>query len=391
MKTLLSILLLSALFPAHANSGELGQKIFKKFIEYKRSWDISRGEGVAEDLCKDRNSYSKLTPKDKKALSTYWYFVKSDSPYCGLVFALQDADQIIRIGAGFALAKNCNWEDEDAVIELARSKKEAFLVIRALGECRKQKAVPMLLEILKSPLQNISQGAVEALGKIGDGTVIPVLSELLNKEREVGLRGAAALALARLGGAELSRRTAKEILDMPEGEGDARLPLMHAKYAASHVYEHVGAPEDLPYIYEVRSRPGMGTESSIATARAIIGIMYKSGMQFKDWDATGENKAIGITSLPGGAECWLGTEKKFIEEIKPLETVIGLPYLTIFRKYANDPEMPVARLFIGEAKYNMKQKDAIKILSEVMASSKSDYILNLAKDRLRQVEECRVW
>jgi hypothetical protein len=81
VKTLLSILLLSALLPVHANSGELGQKIFKKFIEYKHSWDISRGEGVAEDLCKDRNSYSKLSLKDKNALSTYWYFVKSDNPY----------------------------------------------------------------------------------------------------------------------------------------------------------------------------------------------------------------------------------------------------------------------------------------------------------------------
>lgn len=385
MKCAFCILSLVLAWPSPVFSGELGQKIFKKYIEFTRSREISRGSAINEDLCANKDSYTELSKDDKKALSAYWYSNKSDTPYCGMMLALQDADSNMRQATAFTLGKKCKWENDEFVIELARRKHLGWMLVHAIGECRKQKAVPVLYELVKDTHTNVADTAVEALGKIGDVSSIPVIKEVLKNEK-IGLKGAAALALARLGENELSRQTAKELLNMPDAEGDIRLPLMHAQYAASHVYEYVGDEKDLPYIKELRTR-SLGTESSIATARAIVGIMHKAGLQFKDWDATSENKIVGITSLQGGEECWLGKEKQFLDTIKPLEKVIGLPYMTIFRKYANDSDVQIATRFIGDAKYNMQRKDAEKILSEVIASSNSEYIRNLAKDRLRQVSE----
>lgn len=387
MRTIFCILLPAILFPAPAFSGELGQKLFKKYIEFSNNRKVSRGADVSEKLCADRNAYVGLDSEDKEDLLAYWYFQGESSPPCGMLAILDDADGNLRQKAGFILSRKCNWEDEDAILELAKRRQDLnWHLVYAAGECKKQKAVPMLLEQAKDTNPNRAGTAVEALGKIGDPAALPVLKEAV-KSGNVGLKGKAALALAQVGERELSRQAAKELLNMPDAKGEERLGLMHAQYAASHVFEYAGDEGDLPFIKEVRSRE-MGTETSIATARAVINIMDKAGLQFKDWNASPENKIIGITSLRGGADCWLGKEREFILAVKPLEKVIGLPYTTIFRAYANDADVRVATRFIAEAKYNMIRKDAEKILSEVLVSSKEDYILNLAKDRLRQVGEC---
>ncbi|MHB0997344.1 MAG: HEAT repeat domain-containing protein [Elusimicrobiales bacterium] len=386
MRLALYIVGLSLLLPAPAFSGKFGQKVFKKYIEVTRKWSISRGKGVAADLCKDRNAYSGLSQKEKKNLSVYWHFSKSDTPYCGLTLALQDADPEMRQRAAFILSQNCNWENDDAVIELARKKHMGWMLIYALGECRKQRATPMLLELVSDPQPNVADSVVEALGKIGDASAIPALMASVKSE-QINVRGKAALALARLGEKTLSRQVAKELLDAPEAKGDGRLEQMHAKDAASHVYEYVGEENDIPYLRQLRKQ---SSEQSVAAARGIINIMVRSNMQFKDWADTPQNKAIGIVSLPGGENCWLGKESFFRESIKPLETIVGLSYREIFRKYANDADDKVATLFIANAKYSMPKKEAELILSEVVASTKSDYVLNLAKDRLRQVSECQL-
>lgn len=94
---------------------------------------------------------------------------------------------------------------EDSLIELINSPDIKYrgkvIVIQALGDLRSKKAVPHLIEMLKSPIRDIRRASSDAIGKIGDEAAMPSLIPML-EDREMAVVLSAIEALARIGGKE---------------------------------------------------------------------------------------------------------------------------------------------------------------------------------------------
>lgn len=73
---------------------------------------------------------------------------------------------------------------------------------RSLGYRREQRAVPLLVKnvIVSDQPMSVAAAAIEALGRIGDGRVEPLLWRVLREDSRQDLRGEAAAALGAMGG-----------------------------------------------------------------------------------------------------------------------------------------------------------------------------------------------
>lgn len=73
---------------------------------------------------------------------------------------------------------------------------------RSLGYRREQRAVPLLVKyvIVSGQPNSVAAAAIEALGRIGDGRVEPLLWRVLREDSREDLRGEAAAALGAMGG-----------------------------------------------------------------------------------------------------------------------------------------------------------------------------------------------
>jgi HEAT repeat protein len=119
---------------------------------------------------------------------------------------LNHLDQPVREGAYRALVDLGGDIVPDLVNEFNRISGAARLsVIRAFGEIRDPRAVPLLLELIQSDDLNeyifVSSLSAKALGQIGDKTAVSGLIALLEHERN-GPRRMAVVVLGNIGSAE---------------------------------------------------------------------------------------------------------------------------------------------------------------------------------------------
>lgn len=126
-----------------------------------------------------------------------------------LLAALEDANDLVRLRAAIALGKIDPKAPEAAVrVLIATLEKEGLLAsdaamaLGALGP-RAAAAVPTLIKALRSSDKDVRRWAADALGKLGPAATpaVPGLIEVLRKDAEPDARRNAAQALGELGSA----------------------------------------------------------------------------------------------------------------------------------------------------------------------------------------------
>ena len=122
-----------------------------------------------------------------------------------LVSALGDADMAVKQAAAKALG---NIGIRDPIIPLlieglkVGEVKSRRAVVEALMQLEGKSAYPVLVDALADPDPSVRQGAIAALGELGDRQALPKFRTLLLKDQNVGVRAEAAYRLGKLGDLE---------------------------------------------------------------------------------------------------------------------------------------------------------------------------------------------
>lgn len=122
-----------------------------------------------------------------------------------LVSALGDGDMAVKQAAAKALG---NIGIRDPIIPLlieglkVGEVKSRRAVVEALMQLEGKSAYPVLVDALADPDPSVRQGAIAALGELGDRQALPKFRTLLLKDQNVGVRAEAAYRLGKLGDLE---------------------------------------------------------------------------------------------------------------------------------------------------------------------------------------------
>lgn len=107
---------------------------------------------------------------------------------------VSDTSPQVRINSANAIARINQKSSVKKLLQAIapnRGKTDVQLsIIRALGNMRKNslEVVPVMVNFLKSPSPHVREATVEALWKIGDLRVAPILNKLMEKEEDLSVK-----------------------------------------------------------------------------------------------------------------------------------------------------------------------------------------------------------